>query len=77
MGLFEEIKEQKANRGGAVSYLDKHMQFDLNEEDAAGLLKALEDITIAPMIICNVLQKRQIIISRSAVTRWRKSKGIT
>ena len=78
MGLFEEIQHQNSNRntGGVPSRVDEIMQYDLNEKDAADLLKALQDRSVSPSVISSVLKNRNIMLSKSSIDRWRKRIGL-
>ena len=78
MGLFEEIQHQNSNRntGGVPSRVDEIMQYELNEKDAADLLKALNDKSVPPTVIVSVLKNRNISCSKSSIDRWRKRKGL-
>jgi len=73
--LLEQIQATPVNSGGKQSSVDLAIQL-LEGEDRADLLCALQNSTISPSVLSQVLKDNGIDVSRTAIIRWRTREGI-
>ena len=73
--LLKEMKAEKLNTGGRTELLQQIMR-DMSEEDRKDLKAALDDPAISPTSIANVLTRNGHRISASAISGWRRRRGI-
>lgn len=69
MGLGDEIRAQTSKRGGRASRLQE-VYNELNEQDRADLLEALDGPTPAVHIV-NALNARGFNVSKTHISRYR------
>lgn len=73
--LLDQIQATPVNAGGKQSSVDLAIQ-SLKGEDKADLLCALQNPTISPSVLAQVLKDNGINITRTAIMRWRNREGI-
>lgn len=74
-GLADELRAEVPNKGGKRSILDQLVE-DLDEEDGAALLAALQDPAVSQAVIANVLTRRGFKCSPDLIGKWRRNRGI-
>jgi hypothetical protein len=73
--LLKQIEATPVNTGGKQSTVDLAIQ-SMQGEDRADLLCALQNSTVSPSVLAQVLKDNGIEVSRTAIVRWRNRKGI-
>ena len=73
--LLKQIEATPVNTGGKQSTVDLAIQ-SMQGEDRADLLCALQNSTVSPSVLAQVLKDNGVEVSRTAIVRWRNRKGI-
>jgi hypothetical protein len=73
--LLKQIEATPVNAGGKQSTVDLAIQ-SMQGEDRADLLCALQNSTVSPSVLAQVLKDNGVEVSRTAIVRWRNRKGI-
>jgi hypothetical protein len=68
--LLEEIKQTSIRTGKPPRKIDLILE-QLNEQDKADLLEAINDHSISPSVISRVLRSKGFDITRTVVQRYR------
>jgi hypothetical protein len=73
--LLKQIEATPVNTGGKQSTVDLAIQ-SMQGEDRADLLCALQNSTVSPSVLAQVLKDNGVEVSRNAIQRWRNREGI-
>jgi hypothetical protein len=73
--LLKQIEATPVNTGGKQSTVDLAIQ-SMQGEDREDLLCALQNSTVSPSVLAQVLKDNGVEVSRTAIVRWRNRKGI-
>lgn len=73
--LLKQIETTLVNTGGKQSSVDLAIQ-SMQGEDRADLLCALQNSTISPTVLSQVLKENGVTVHRNAIMRWRNREGI-
>jgi hypothetical protein len=73
--LLKQIEATPVNAGGKQSTVDLAIQ-SMQGEDREDLLCALQNSTVSPSVLAQVLKDNGVEVSRTAIVRWRNRKGI-
>ena len=73
--LLKQIEATPVNSGGKQSTVDLAIQ-SMQGEDRADLVCALQNPTISPTVLAQVLKENGVTVTRNAIMRWRNREGI-
>ena len=68
--LLDEIKQTSVRVGKPPRKIDLILE-QLNKQDRADLLEAINDHSISPSVISRVLHNKGFVVTRGAVQRYR------
>jgi len=68
--LLDEIKQTSVRVGKPPRKIDLILE-QLNKQDRADLLEAINDHSISPSVISRVLHNKGFVVTRGAIQRYR------
>lgn len=74
-GLAEQIQSEGNKRSGRKSRIAEVLE-QLDEEDGAALIAALDDLTVKAVVIHRVMGARGIVLSETAISNYRAVRNV-